>query len=75
MDKNFPTEIFVPQIHYPEKQYVVETSHDITWRISPQDDNVLQLFLKPSIFTNQVNTAPSFITITPQNHKNILDET
>ena len=66
MDKKFPTEIFVPKIHYPNKKYIVKTSKDLTWRVSPQNEDILQLFIKPSLFTNEVTTTSSFITITPQ---------
>ena len=66
MNKKFPTEIFVPKIHFPNKQYIVKTSRDITWRLSPDNENVLQLYQKPSIFTNQISTSSSFITITPK---------
>lgn len=66
LDKQFPTEIFIPKIHYPNRKYVVKTSDDITWRISPKNEDILQLFLKPSIFTNEVTATSSFITITPK---------
>ena len=66
MNKKFPTEIFVPEIHYPNKQYVVKTSEDITWRLSADNENILQLYLKPATFTNRISTKSSFITITPK---------
>ena len=66
MDKKYPTEIFVPKIHYPNKKYTVETSNDLTWRVSPKNEDILQLFIKPSLFTNEVTTTSSFIAITPK---------
>ena len=66
MDKKYPTEIFVPKIHYPNKKYTVKTSNDLTWRVSPNNEDILQLFIKPSLFTNEVTTTSSFITITPK---------
>ena len=66
MDKKFPTEIFVPKIHYPNKKYIVKTSKDITWRVSPQNEDILQLFIKPSLFTNEVTRTSSFISISPK---------
>ena len=66
MAKQFPTEIFVPKLQYPNKQYVVETSKDVTWRQSPENEDILQLFVVPSRLSKVNPLSPSFISIRPK---------
>ena len=64
--KRYPTEIFVPKLQYPNKQYVVEMSKDITWIESPQNEHIIQVFLIPvSLFKTEV-TGTSWIVIKPE---------
>lgn len=64
--KIFPTEIFVPELQYPNKQYVVEVSKDLTWRRSPFNEDIIQIFVLPHSSRSSVKESiNSRITIKP----------
>ena len=42
--KNYPTEIFVPPLHYPSKSYSVETSKNLKWSRSKEDKNKILVY-------------------------------
>ena len=65
--KNYPTEIFVPKLQYPRKEYIVEVSKDISWRISPSNEDIIQLFVAPTFFSKaRKSSNHSFIKIRRQ---------
>ena len=74
----YPTEIFVPEIQYPNRSYQVEVCKFVTWTISPYNENILQVYVKPKAYwpryqyedvdggTGEENTSVvAYITITP----------
>ena len=65
LEKEFPTEIFVPELHYPDKQYTVVASRGVVWQISPLNQNIIQIFLNPN-FIRSLKSKGVSITITPK---------
>ena len=65
LEKQFPTEIFVPELHYPDKQYTVVASRGIVWQLSPLNENIVQFFVNPNFIRSLKSTGVS-ITIMPK---------
>ena len=63
--KRFPTEIFVPKLQYPNKMYTVEVSKGLTWRTSPNNNNIIQIFVNPTFWVNNSEMS-AFISIKPK---------
>ena len=63
--KEFPTEIFVPELHYPNKQYTVVVSRGVVWKLSPFNENIIQIFVNPNFIGSRQSTQV-YITIMPK---------
>ena len=75
MAKKFPTEIFVPKLQYPNMQYAVETSKDLTWTLSPFNEDIIQIFVVPH--RSSFGSSPpskSYITIKPTSRHHLISD-
>ena len=47
----FPTEISVPEMQYPDGSYIVKASDSVQWIISPYNPNIIQVIHDPSVMS------------------------
>merc|ERR1712080_166752 len=49
--KEYPTEIAVPEMQYPNESYKVNASEWVEWRVAPYNRNIIQVLHDPSIMS------------------------
>ena len=49
--REFPTEIAVPELQYPDGSYRVNASELVQWQVAPYNPNVIQVIHDPAIMS------------------------
>lgn len=60
-----PTEIFIPDLHFPKASYNVTVSNGLKWKVDPQNTNVVLVEPTDQFVQNQKETIVGIVKISP----------